>query len=86
MVYHPIVVQLHGCSKTRHNPSLSRPFVSPLENGEWPKSVDDDMQDVYLSNIKMILKLSEWYVPLMSIGQLDIILPIKEKQSMIQGS
>ena len=60
--------------------------MSRLLTGEAPIGIDDDLPDAYLFNIKMIPKWSEPYVSLMTIGQLDIPLPIWEKQAMIQGS
>ena len=50
--------------------------------------VDDDLLDAYLFNIEMIPKWSEkWskkFVPLLTIGQLDIPLAMKEKQTLVQ--
>ena len=60
--------------------------LSHLLSREPPKGVDDDLPDAYLFNIEMIPKWSEQYVPLMTIGRLDIPLPIKEKQALLQGS
>ena len=59
--------------------------LSCLMHGEPPKGIDDDLSDAYLFNIEMIPKWSEQYVPLMTIGQLDIPLPLKEKRALVQG-
>ena len=57
--------------------------LSRLLHGEPPKGIDDDLPDAYLFNIEMIPKWSEQYVPLMTIGQFDIPLPLREKQALI---
>ena len=58
--------------------------LSHLTSGEAPKGIEDDLPDAYLFNIEMIPKWSEKLVPLLTIGQLDIPLPIQEKYSLIQ--
>ena len=60
--------------------------LSRLTSGEEPKGVEDDLPDAYLFNIEMVPKWSEKIVPLLTIGQLDIPLPIQDKQSMIQNA
>ena len=50
--------------------------LSHLTIGEAPKGIEDDLPDAYLFNIEMIPKWSENLVPLMTIGQLNIPLPI----------
>ena len=55
-----------------------------LTHGEAPTRVEDDLPDAYLLNIKMIPKGSEDYVPLLTIGQMDIHVPLREKQALIQ--
>ena len=60
--------------------------MSRLMNGDAPMGVEDDMPDAYLFNIEMIPKWSEYYVPLLTIGQLNIPLPIKNKQALIQNT
>ena len=57
-----------------------------LTSGEAPKGIEDDLPDAYLFNIEMIPKWSEKFVPLLTIGLLDIPLPIREKQSLIQNA
>ena len=61
-------------------------YLSCLTSGEAPKGIEDDLPDAYLFNIEMIPKWSENFVPLLTIGQLDIPLPIQEKQSLIQNA
>ena len=60
--------------------------LSRLTSGEAPKGIEDDLPDAYLFNIEMIPKWSEKFFPLLTIGQLDIPLPIREKQSLIQNA
>ena len=60
--------------------------MSCLTSGEAPKGIEDDLPDAYLFNIEMIPKWSEKFVPLLTIGKLDIPLPIREKQSLIQNA
>ena len=57
--------------------------LSRLMNGDAPVGVEDDLPDAYLFNIEMIPKWSENYVPLLTIGQLNIPLPIESKQALI---
>ena len=58
--------------------------LSRLTNGEPPKGIDDDFLDAYLFNVEIIPKWSEKYVPLMTIGQFNIPIPLREKRSLIQ--
>ena len=53
--------------------------LSHLMDGDAPMGVEDDLPDAYLFNIEMIPKWSENYVPLLTIGQLNIPLPIESK-------
>ena len=59
--------------------------LSCLTSGEPSKGVEDDLPNAYLFNIEMIPIWSEKYTPLMTIGKLDIPLPIKEKQALIHN-
>ena len=58
--------------------------LSRLTSGEEPKGIEDDLPDAYLFNIEMIPRWSEEMVPLLTIGQMDIPIPLREKQAMIQ--
>ena len=58
--------------------------LSRLTHGEAPTGVEDDLPDAYLFNIEMIPRWSEEFVPLLTMGQMDIPIPMKEKQAMIQ--
>ena len=58
--------------------------LSRLINGEEPIGVEDDLPDAYLFNIEMIPRWSEEIVSLLTIGQMDIPVPLKEKQAMVQ--
>ena len=60
--------------------------LSRLTSGEAPKGIEDDFPDAYIFNIEMIPKWSDKFVPLLTIGQLDIPLPIREKQSLVQNA
>ena len=42
--------------------------LSRLTSREAPKGIEDDLPDAYLFNIEMIPKLSEKFVPLLTIG------------------
>ena len=58
--------------------------LSCLMHGESPKGIDDDLTHAYLFNVEMIPKWSEQYVPLMTIGQFNNSLPLREKWALIQ--
>ena len=60
--------------------------LSCLMNGDAPMGVEDDLPDGYLFNIEMIPKWSKNYVPLLTIGQLNIPLPIESKQALIRNA
>ena len=75
-----VVVVKKGTTHQRANHLLR------LTSGEAPKGIEDDLPDAYLFNIEMIPKWSEKFVPLLTIGQLDIPLPIQEKHSLIQNA
>ena len=52
-------------------------------NDDTPMVVEDDLPDAYQFNIEMIPRWSEDYVPLLTIAQLDIPLPIESNQALI---
>ena len=58
--------------------------LSFLIHGEKPTGVEDDLPNAYLFNIEMIPRRSEEMVHLLTIGQMDIPIPLREKQAMIQ--
>ena len=68
-----------------HNvtPSLLRPPAKRFTRTRCKEAVKDNLLGAYLFNIEMIPRWSEEYVPLMTIGQFDIPLPIKKKQTLI---
>ena len=58
--------------------------LSHLVHGEKPTEVEDDLPNAYLFNIEMIPRWSEDIIPLLTIGQMDILVPLREKQTLIQ--
>src|SRR5271156_2612904 len=57
--------------------------VSRLSNGESPEGINDDLPDAYLFMVEMIPRLSEEYIPLMTICQFDIPIPLQETPRFI---
>lgn len=60
--------------------------MSRLMNGDAAMGVEDNLPDAYHFNSEMIPRWSEKYVPLLTIGQLDIPLPIERKQALIRNN
>ena len=48
--------------------------------------VEDDLPDAYLFNIEMVPQWSEELIPLLTIGQLNIPMPLRERQIMVHRS
>ena len=46
--------------------------------------VEDDLPDAYLFNIEMVPRWSEEFIPLLTIGKLNIPRPLRERQLMVQ--
>ena len=53
--------------------------LSCLIHGGKPTAVEDDFPDTYLFNIDMIPRWSEEMVPLLTIGQIHVPTPLREK-------
>ena len=58
--------------------------MSCLIHEEKTIGVEDNLPDAYLSNIEMIPRWSEELVSLLTIGQIDVPIPLREKKAMIQ--
>ena len=84
MVHHLTRIRLYSCSEERNHTPEGRSSVARLTSGEALKGIEDDLPDAYLFNIEMIPKWSEKYVPLLTIGQLNIPFPLHEKQALVQ--
>ena len=78
--FHFIVVVKKGKTHQRAN------HLSRLTHREKPVGVEDDLPDAYLLNIEMVQRWSEELIPLLTIGQLNIPKPLRERKLMIQKS